>query len=383
MGFGVSPMASQDTRRAYAAAGLSPLGTQDRERLEVGAGISPMAGSSDKEAWKMAEYMRGDRDQAPISYGGIGDRPVGSSRRDIRMQAEWDKQQKAAIEQQAALQSMEIQQKQFEMGQRDQSIQENTFYYERGLKEAEQKLQAQTRFEATAIIGGLNQLDPQSPDYQKNVATLFGRNPLGAADPNVQKVASQYGAANESYINSLATQSEQQKKDAEEQAKLQADMVTYGVTPEQRREVLEPNLPAGVVRYNVNAAQPVIAAAKLSQEQAKEAKTEEKAVKKDFTSRLRDSQKAVAAFNALLEPELERINTSLDTDGNPISDAKKAKEIANLKRTNEAIAKAFAEARSAASVLDLPMIQGESDFSKYKSGDKVIADDGITVITVP
>jgi hypothetical protein len=29
------------------------------------------------------------------------------------------------------------------------------------------------------------------------------------------------------------------------------------------------------------------------------------------------------------------------------------------------------------------MIQGESDFSKYKSGDKVIADDGITVITVP
>jgi hypothetical protein len=299
------------------------------------------------------------------------------------MQAEWDKQQKAAIEQQAALQSMEIQQKQFEMGQRDQSIQENTFYYERGLKEAEQKLQAQTRFEATAIIGGLNQLDPQSPDYQKNVATLFGRNPLGAADPNVQKVASQYGAANESYINSLATQSEQQKKDAEEQAKLQADMVTYGVTPEQRREVLEPNLPAGVVRYNVNAAQPVIAAAKLSQEQAKEAKTEEKAVKKDFTSRLRDSQKAVAAFNALLEPELERINTSLDTDGNPISDAKKAKEIANLKRTNEAIAKAFAEARSAASVLDLPMIQGESDFSKYKSGDKVIADDGITVITVP
>jgi len=318
--------------------------------------------------------------ELPEDWGG---RPSGTSRRAIRMQADWDKKREAEIEEQRALQSMDIQQKQFEMSQRDQKIQEDTFYYDRGLKEVEQKLQAQTRSEATAIIGGLNQLDPRSPDYQKNVAVLFGSNPLGAADPNVQKVVSQYNAANEFYVNSSIARDEKQAEDAEEQAKLQADMVTYGVTPEQRREVLEPNLPAGVVRYNVNAAQPVIAAAKLSQEQAKEAKTEEKAVKKDFTGRLRDSQKAVAAFNALLEPELERINTSLDTDGNPISDAKKAKEIANLKRTNEAIAKAFAEAKGAAAVMDLPMIQGESDFSKYKSGDKVIADDGITVITVP
>jgi hypothetical protein len=44
---------------------------------------------------------------------------------------------------------------------------------------------------------------------------------------------------------------------------------------------------------------------------------------------------------------------------------------------------ALAEAKGAVAVLDLPMIQNESDFSKYKSGDKVIADDGITVITVP
>jgi hypothetical protein len=209
------------------------------------------------------------------------------------------------------------------------------------------------------------------------VATLFGRNPLGAADENVQKVVSQYSAANESYINSSIARDEKQAEDAEEQAKLQADMVTYGFTPEQRREVLEPNLPAGVVRYNVNAAQPIIAAAKLSQEQAEEAKTEEKAVKKDFTSRLRDSQKAVAAYNALLEPELARIDSA------PLSDVEKNKAKENLIRINPELAKAFAEAKGAAAVLDLPMVQNESDFSKYKSGDKVIADDGITVITVP
>lgn len=376
MGFGVSPMASTETRRSYAAAGLSPLGTQDRERLEAGAGISPMAGSTEKESWKMAEYMAGQREEAPIGYGGIGDRPVGASRRAIRMQEEYDKQRKAMLEERATLQAMDIQQKQFEMGQRDQQIQENTFYYDRGLKEAEQKLQAQTRSEATAIIGGLNQLDPQSADYQKNVAVLFSRNPLGAADENVQKVVSQYSDANELYIKSRATQSEQQKKDAEEQAQLQADVVTYGITPEQQKRMLEPNLPAGVVRFNPNAAKPIIAEAKLSQEGAKEAKTEEKAQSKEFTGLLRDQQKALATYNALLQPELERI------DSMTVSDVEKNKAKKNVNLIPE-LKEAFAKVKGAAAVLDLPMIQDESDFSKYKSGDRVLAPDGITVMLVP
>lgn len=316
----------------------------------------------------------------PEEWGG---RPTGSSRRAIRMQAEYDKRREDAIKERATLQAMDIQQKQFEMGLRDQKMQEDGFYYERGLKEAEQKLQAQTRSEATAIIGGLNQLDPRSPDYQKNVAVLFGSNPLGAADPNVQKVASQYSAANDFYVNSLATQSEQQKKDAEEQAQIAADIETYGISEEEKAKMLMPNLPAGAVMYNPNAAKPVIARAKRSQEEAEEAKTEEKAEKKDFTGLLRSNLKAVAVYNSLLEPELKRINTSLDTDGNPISDAKKAKEIANLNRANPELAKAFSEARGAAAALGLPMIQNKSDLSKYKKGDRVLAPDGITVMLVP
>ena len=120
MGFGVSPLASGETRRAYAEAGLSPLGTQARQRFEEGRGISPMASAQEKEAWKMAEFMGGQREQAPISYGGIGDRPVGASRRDIRMQAEWDKRQTEQLQMQRMMQQMEDDQKRLEL----QSIQE-------------------------------------------------------------------------------------------------------------------------------------------------------------------------------------------------------------------------------------------------------------------
>jgi hypothetical protein len=361
-------------------------------RRQWGWGPSKLASNEEKDAYRVSQGekpkdIRNDPAYREWAYNEGG---YAKSRRKMRMEDEWEKQQKAAIEQQAALQSMEIQQKQFEMSQRDQSMQENAFYYDRGIKEAQQKMDAEELSQATTIVNAVANLNPSSPDYLDNVSVILSKNSLGANNEGVQRLLERYDKANARYeasqksINEAQIASnEKQAEDAEAQAKLQADMVTYGVTPEQRREVLEPNLPAGVVRYNVNAAQPVIAAAKLSQEQAKEAKTEEKAVKKDFTSRLRDSQKAVAAYNALLEPELERINTSLDTDGNPISDVMKAKEIANLIRINPELAKAFAEAKGAAAVLDLPMIQGESDFSKYKSGDKVIADDGITVITVP
>ena len=369
---------------------------QARKNLEYFQGMSgsmekpsAMASREEMNAYKAQEVERGNlpSSELPEAFGG---RPTGSTRRSFRMQAEWDKQQKAAIEQQAALQSMEIQQKEFEMGQRDQSMQENAFYYDRGIKEAEQKMDAAELSQAATIVNAVANLDPSSPDYLDNVSVIVSKNSLGANNDGVLRLLERYDKANARYeasqklLNEAQIASnEKQAEDAEAQAKLRADMVTYGVTPEQQREILEPNLPAGVVRYNVNAAQPVIAAAKLSQEQAKEAKIEEKAEKKDFTSRLRDQQKALAAYNSLLEPELERINTSFDTDGNPISDAKKAKEIANLNRVNPDLAKAFAEARGAAAVLDLPMIQNESELSKYKSGDKVIAPDGITVMLVP
>jgi hypothetical protein len=347
-------------------------------RRQLGWGPSALASNEEKDAYRVSqgEKPRDIRNDPAYREWAYNEGGYAKSRRKMRMEDEWEKQQDQEVQRQAAMQAMDIQQKQFEMSQRDQQMQENTFYYDRGLKEAEQKLQAQTRSEATAIIGGLNQLDPQSPDYRKNVAVLFGRNPLGAADENVQKVASEYGAANDLYIKSFEAQSEKRDKDAEEQAQLQADVVTYGITPEQQAKMLEPNLPAGVVRFNPNASKPIIAEAKLSQERAKEAKTEERAQSKDFTSRLRDQQKALATYNALLQPELERI------DSMTVSDVEKNKAKKNVNLIPE-LKEAFAKVKGAAAVLDLPMIQDESDLSKYKSGDRVLAPDGITVMLVP
>lgn len=282
----------------------------------------------------------------PEDWGG---RPKGTSRRAIRMQAEYDKRREEMIKEAETLQSMDIQQKQFEMGLRDQQMQEDEFYYNRGLKEAEQKLQAQQRSEATAIISGLNQLDPRSPDYQKNVATIFGNNPLGAADENVQKVAAQYGAANEVYVNSLVTQSEQQKADAEEQAKIQADIVKYDLTPEQQAKMLVPNLPAGVVRFDPNKAKPIIAEA----EKAIEARKETKATEKESETRFDDYNKALATYEGMAGAEPEDI------------------------------AKALAAVRGAAAVLRIPKVTSERDLQNYKSGERVLAPDGITVITIP
>ena len=369
---------------------------QAQKRLEYYQGMSGsmrppslMASREEKDSYTAQEVGRGNLPSSELSeaYGG---RPTGTTRRAIRMQDAYDTERERQLEERASIQSMEIQQKEFEMGQRDQSMRENTFYYDRGIKEAEQKMDAEELSQATTIVNAVANLDPSSPDYLDNVSVIVSKNSLGANNDGVLRLLERYDKANARYEASQKSlneaqiaSNEKQAEDAEAQAKLQADMVTYGVTPEQQREMLEPNLPAGVVRYNVNAAQPVIAAAKLSQEGAKEAKTEEKAQKKEFTGLLRDQQKALATYNALLQPELERINTSFDTDGNPISDAKKAKEIANLNRTNPELLKALAEARGAAAVLDLPTIQNESDLSKYESGDRVLAPDGITVITVP
>jgi len=110
MGFGVSDLASQETRKAYASAGLSPLGTQERQRFAAGTGMSPMESATGVEAWKMAEFMAGQRGQAPVEYGGIGERPTGTSRRAIRMQQAWDEAQKQQLEQQRLTQQMDAEQ---------------------------------------------------------------------------------------------------------------------------------------------------------------------------------------------------------------------------------------------------------------------------------
>lgn len=351
--FGFGPTSPEERRRA-AGAGISPLGTMERQRFERGGGISSMASESEKEAWKAAEVMAGRRDpmELPKAYGGMGERPEATTRRGLRMQQEWDKQRETMLQEQEAAIRQENESKNYELRARDQKIQEDDYYYKRGLLEAEQKLKAQQLSEATSIISGLNQLDPRDPEYQKKRSAIFGNNPLGAADPNVQKVATEYGAANEVYVNSLVALSEQQKKDAEEQAKIQADIVKYDLTPDQQAKMLVPNLPTGVIRFDPNKAKPIIAEA----EKAIEGKEETKEKEKESETRFDDYNKAFAAYEGLVG----------DEQAQP-----------------EDVAKARAAVRGAAAVLRIPKVANEGDLRNYQSGDKVLAPDGITIITVP
>lgn len=374
MGFGVSPLAAPETRRAYAAAGLSPLGTQERERFESGAGISPTASPAEREAWKMAEFQAGRREQAPIEYGGIGDRPTGTSRRAIRMQAEWDKQREAQMQMEQA-QSEEQRRANAEMRQ------VTLFGLDQRIKELDLELkEKETAIGLTNAIKGEEQasaaLDVISsyPDTPEGLAQAQARLakelPFSLNNQVVQKVLYGKGqsvAAMQSAAQVAAASEEAAKEEEEEQAKLQADFVTYGITLEQQKALLVPNLPAGVIRYDINRAQPVIAAAKKAGEEAKEARGEEKAEKKDFMSRLRNHQKALAAYKSMVETMRE---------------GKTPEQAARVGRDPE-VQKAMAAAKATAAVLDLPKINSEADLKNYKKGDSVLAPDGITVITVP
>ncbi len=242
MGFGISPLAAPETRRAYAAAGLQPLTTSDRERFAAGAGISPMAGTAEKEAWKMAEYQAGERGQAPIEYGGIGDRPLGSSRRAIRMQDEWDKQRAQQIEEMKASQQMEMENRRLGLQERDQFIQEQE--YNRKIKEyeAQQDIRGQSELESNNIldwIGGravdeqgnkIPKPDPKTPEFQAELLSKMAENPLGVEANKV--IIDQYIGANKTYLDAQQAKQEKelQRKNQETQAKvgLARDLASAG-----------------------------------------------------------------------------------------------------------------------------------------------------------
>lgn len=388
-GGGPSAMASTEERRRFAAAGELPLNSMDMVKFAEGRGISPMAGTEDKAAWKMAEYMSGRREQAPVEYGGLGDRPQGSSRRAIRMQEAYDVRQAQMLEQERALQAMDIQRKQMEINNAQETRAAAVF--QSGLDEAraQAKIDTETEIQRARFDSGFAELDPRTPEFLDQLGALRKESPLVFVVPEVKGLVDQYLGINEIYMEAdkerraeeKALQAEQDSRD-ETQAEIAADVVTFGVTPEEQAQMLEPNLPAGVVRFNPNASKSVIAGAKLRQEEGKEAKTDKKAADKDFTSRLRESQKALAAYNSILATEEEKIKGRLEY-GIPLSDVEQEKAKKKLNTTVPELVKALAEARGAAAVLDLPMIQDKSDLSKYKSGDRVLAPDGITVMLVP
>jgi hypothetical protein len=207
-------------------------------------------------------------------------------RRKIRMQEDWDKRNQMMIDQQEAAKKEEVAAKEMEMRTRDQSLQENEFYYNRGLKEAEQKLKAQQLSEATAIINGLNQLDPRDPEYQKKRSAIFGNNPFGAADPNVQKVATEYSAVNDFYSNAMKEQASGIKAAQDKYAQDMQSLMEAGVPEEELPQYINPKSPVGLPMFD-----PLKVAAKLgttkAEREAETRATKEETPKEAVKMRLR------------------------------------------------------------------------------------------------
>jgi hypothetical protein len=166
----------------------------------------------------------------PEDWGG---RPSGTSRRAIRMQADWDKKRAAEIEEQRALQSMDIQQKQFEMSLRDQKMQEDSFYYDRGIKEAEQKLRAQQMTEAKEFISAANSLDPQTPNYRDQLIDLRKRYPFGSLDPTVNSIIGEYDKVHSVYMEAQKETQQDTEVDQVFRIQQEATAAKYGLDTEK------------------------------------------------------------------------------------------------------------------------------------------------------
>jgi hypothetical protein len=174
MGFGVSPLASQEERERWAGAGIAPLTTAARERFETGLGISPMASTSDVESWKVAEYMAGQRpaSELPEAYGG---RPTGTTRRALRMQKTWDKQ---AAERAAQEQEMrQVEEFNKTMRLRDLDIQTKALDLETKREDAlfDAQQEANKKASEARLAKFSSTLDPTDPTSASRLAEYIGQ----------------------------------------------------------------------------------------------------------------------------------------------------------------------------------------------------------------
>jgi hypothetical protein len=325
-------------------------------RRAWGWGPSALASPEEKAAYEyiekrpLVESGQLSPAELPEQYGG---RPQGGSRRAIRQQWEWDQMRKQQLaEEQAARQIEEFN---GAMAIRDLEYQTKDLdlKLKRSNLAADLQNQKIINEQANIAIGIMGQY----PDTPEGIAAATAQiNKIAPRAWENETVGKNYYYKDKN-SQAVVGAIDAQNADAEQQAQLRADIVTYGITPEQQKEMLQSNLPAGVVRFDPLKALPVIAAAKKAQETTKETKAEEKETKKGIASKEDEYQRSLAEYEGLL------------AEG----------ETANSEDT----AKAKAKTRAAAAVLGLPKVSSESDIRKYKSGQRVLAPDGITVITIP
>lgn len=154
----------------------------------------------------------------PEEFGG---RPVGGSRRAIRMQEEWDKRREQQLQEMQMAQQMELERKRFEIQARDQQLQEDDFFFRRNAAEAEQKLKAQQTAEAKEFLGVVNSLDPRSEDYRDSLIRLRRQYPLGSLDPQANAIIGEYDKVHSVYMD--ARKEDIRDMQAEEEFRVQQE----------------------------------------------------------------------------------------------------------------------------------------------------------------
>ena len=244
MGFGVSPMASAETRRAYAEAGLSPLGTQARQRFEEGRGISPMASASEKEAWVAAEVKAGQRPESdlPEFYGGLGERPEATTRRGFRMQQEWDKKQEMMIAQQEAARQIEERDREYALRFQDQQnqMEDRNIARDAALAKAsrEAKIKDQSKSIREAFLGAtlpdgrkINPIDLNSDEAVERIQRTIYMNDFGMEDQATKEMASMFLDDALRLREKRATEfAEQEKASTEARVGLAKDLAQNGLS---------------------------------------------------------------------------------------------------------------------------------------------------------
>jgi hypothetical protein len=268
------------------------------------------------------------------------------------------------IDQQEAARQAAKEQREIEDSLRDRQLQEEDLELKRETRRTAQDIKHRTNQHVSGFLAGLNgggvdsagntipPLDPESPEYLQRRSQLIRDFPLATKNEEVSPIIA---AMDDIYNTRVAAEKDRtisMEEEGEEQAQINADIVKYNLTPEQQARMLVPNLPAGVVKFDPNKAKPIIAEA----EKAIEGRKETKATEKESETRFDDYNKALATYEGMAG----------DKGAEP-----------------EDVAKARAAVRGAAAVLKIPKVANEDDLQNYNSGDRVLAPDGITVITIP
>jgi hypothetical protein len=203
-------------------------------RRQFGWEVSPMASPEEKRAWS---ELAMPQNATPIQR--LGERPLGISRRGMRMQAEWDAQYTQALEQQRAIQQMEMEQRRFGL----QMMGEQRMQREQDLRlkefELEEDRNGRIQSEAGAIIDGIrgarlpdgtvvNPIRPEDDNALERLENL-GRLNFGMKDESAQRMWNTlYNDALEYRQNALTAQTRDLAREAEAKVGLVKELAVAG-----------------------------------------------------------------------------------------------------------------------------------------------------------